>query len=106
VADAAGARDLVSADIEWQGDPLGRRPSGGRMEIVPADGPARTVSFTTAAWWPLYKDGAMITETFGAWSCDGEKGVGVVERLFVPRIGSLALIPYVPKMTAMALYSM
>ena len=106
IADNRATRDLAGGEIEWQGDLKGRRPSGARMELVIADGSHKTIAFTAAAWWPLYKDGAMLTETFGVCSCDGEKGVGVIERLFIPWLGPMALIPHVPKMAAMALYSM
>ncbi len=105
VGDAAGNRDLIKADIDWQGDAQGRKPSGARLELSMADGEKRDMSFTAKTMWPLYKDGAIITETFGVFSCRGENGVGVVERLFVPRLGPLSLMPYVPKMAGMALYS-
>jgi len=85
IGDARANQDLIGAKIDWLGDPRGRKPP--------------------AAWWPLYKDGAVLTETFGGCFCDGESGVGVVERLYVPRFGPLSLIPYVPKMSCLALYS-
>ncbi len=100
-----GNRDLVKAIIDWQGDQRGRKPAGARLKLFTADGISKEVLFKAETMWPLYKDGAVITETFGVCACDGEKGVGVVERLFVPRLGPLSLIPHVPKMAAMALYS-
>lgn len=98
-------QDLVTGRIDWAGGPRGRNTVGGRLELVAADGWAREVSFTAVARWLLYKDGAVITETFGLFSCAGESGVGVVESLYVARFGWLSILPRVPGMLALGLYS-
>lgn len=98
--------DLIKGNVIYQGDPKGRKPSGAELELILADKTTKNVTFKGMDSWPLYKDGAIITETFGTFTCGNEIGVGVVERLYVPRFGPLSILPQIPRMAALGLYSL
>lgn len=104
VGDTDGAMDLVKGKVKYKGDRKGRRPSAAQLDLTLADGSQREVGFEKIGMWPLYKNGAIITETFGLFTCRGETGVGVVERLYKPRLGPLSMLPHIPRQAAIGLY--
>ncbi|MBV1921754.1 MAG: hypothetical protein KUG73_13835 [Pseudomonadales bacterium] len=80
---------VVDGRIEWKGDP--KRPLGATVYLQLADGSSKTINYHAEGHWPLYKDGAMIMEMFCTYECDGEKGSGVSEHLYVDRKSLLKL---------------
>ena len=73
------------------------------LTLTPDGQTPREIGFQGATQWTLYKDGAIITENFGVFSCNGEQGAGVVERLYRPGFGLLSYLPHVPGMIARSL---
>lgn len=102
LGDAKGSVDLIQGEAEWKN----KDGSGLNLTITPQGQPGRQIAFQGRTRWSLFKDGAIINENFGVFSCNGEQGVGVVERLYKPRFGLASYLPEVPKMVALGLQSL
>ncbi len=105
VGTAKENRDLAAGSVEWEAPPEGRSMAGAGISLD-TGGEVRNARFSPLVRWPLYKDGAIIMETFGTFSCGGETGVGVTEYLFRAPRGPLSYLPHVPGMTRAALCSL
>ncbi|MBU2489638.1 MAG: hypothetical protein KKA60_09630 [Proteobacteria bacterium] len=104
VGNAVENRDLAQASVKWDHDPAGRGAVGAKISLDTGN-EVRNLRFSPLVRWPLYKDGAIIVETFGTFSVNGETGVGVTEYLYRAPRGPLSYLPHVPGMTKTALMS-
>ncbi|MBI9077439.1 MAG: hypothetical protein JEZ02_18675 [Desulfatibacillum sp.] len=102
IGDGEKNMDLVGGEIFWKPT---ASPSM-NLVLTPKGGSPRDISFKGIAPWTLFKDGAMITEHFGIFTCNGEQGAGVVERLYKPRFGVLHFLPHAPRMFVLGLNSL
>lgn len=97
---------LIGGDVTWEGDPDGMKPAGAHIRLEPEGGETREIRFSPRAWWPLYKSGAILSETFGTFTCGDETGVGVCEHLKKSRLGPLPVMPHVPGLAWTAVKSL
>ncbi|MEW5733669.1 MAG: hypothetical protein AB1921_02380 [Thermodesulfobacteriota bacterium] len=104
-ADEEEAVAVTEGEVSFDGDEKGRRHRGGRLRLALADGRIKNIRFTQRAFWPLYKDGALIFENFGTFFCEEASGVGVTEVLRRSRLGPIPMLRYAPGFARLAVLS-
>jgi hypothetical protein len=89
--------DVVAGAVRWRGGRDGVRPDGADITLALKDGEQRQIEFTTCGYFPLYKDGSDIDESFGRYRCQGEDGAGVIEHLHRTRYRGLTWARLIPR---------